>query len=114
MNEEQITMPARFTWHVWVLVALLAAMFVRTAEKYHVENMEAEIYDLRICQSEFDRHTPAQFQEMKRHVALMKALNEAPLLDWLLPDAWSTMQVLPKKIWVEQMKAQNQKPEQPQ
>lgn len=110
MNEEKIS--ARFTWRVWILVAVLAAMFVRTAEKYHVENIDAEIYDLRICQSESDHHTPAHFQSLKRHVAFMKAVNETPGLDWLLPDNWSAMQVLPKKIWVDALKAQNKKTEQ--
>jgi len=103
MNEEQT--PLRFTWHVWALVFFIVALFLRTASTFYTENFEAEAYALRISESDFDRYTPERFQEMKAQAALLKSLNEMPLLDLLLPDAWSKMQVLPKKIWVERMKA---------
>ena len=93
-------MENKLTWHVWVLIAAIACMFIGTALHFYTENFDAEIYAMRICDSEYDYHTRARFQQMKATVEHMRALNQLPLVGLLVPDAWDTMIVLPKKMWV--------------
>ena len=93
-------MENKLTWHVWVLIAAIACMFVGTALRIQADNFGDEIYDLRICESEYDRHTRTRFQQMKATVEQMRSLNQLPVIGWLVPDSWDTMIVLPKKMWV--------------
>ena len=93
-------METKFTWHSNVLIAFVVCMFVGTALYYHAESFGDEIYDLRICESEYDLHTRARFQQMKATVEHMRSINQLPVIGWLVPDSWDTMIVLPKKMWV--------------
>lgn len=80
-------------------ILLIVCMFIAAWAHFYTENFDSEVYAMRICDSEYDYHTRARFNEMKSTVETMRALNQSPL-GLLIPDQWDKMTVLPKKIWV--------------
>lgn len=80
-------------------ILLIVCMFIAAWAHFYTENFDAEVYAMRICDSDYDYHTRARFQEMKEIVETMRAINQSPL-GFLIPDQWDKMTVLPKMSWV--------------
>lgn len=93
----------RINGYALVLIIALAFIFIRTALHFGTEGFESEIYELRICKSD-SCHLRPQFNDMKAIVRFMRIANKTPGIDYLIPDRWDEIEVLPKKLWIERMK----------
>lgn len=93
-------METKITWPAKILIAVIVYMFIGTTLHFYTENLDAAIYDLRICESDScNDHTRAQFNSMKDTVATLRMIAQLPLIGDLFPEQWRTLKVLPKKIW---------------